>query len=130
MLAENMQTGLLSELSVMNEYAKRGYSIYTPFTLERCDFIAEKNGRYVRVQVKSGTNFNGGREVVGFSQKPYTKEDTDIVVVFDQRENRHYYIPVEHVEGMKAIRLRLSPYLYHVKKKKALHADNYTKFLG
>lgn len=124
------QVGAISELVVMTEYAKRGYSVYEPLQPGRADFLAEKNGRFVRVQVKTGTPFAKGREIVGFSQKPYDRSEVDVIAVYDQRANKVYYIPVDHVVGMRAIRIRTEPYKYNVKKEKALDGSCYTKFLG
>jgi hypothetical protein len=122
--------GTVSELSVMLEYAKRGYTINLPTTPARYDFIAEKEGRSVKVQVKHGTTFNGERELLGFSKIPYEKKDVDVVAMFDSNDGTIYYIPTDHVEGMTSIRLRVEPYLYSVKSEKALIADHYTKFIG
>ncbi|MGG3561632.1 group I intron-associated PD-(D/E)XK endonuclease [Neobacillus rhizosphaerae] len=122
--------GTVSELSVMLEYAKRGYTINLPTTPARYDFIAEKEGRSVKVQVKHGSTFNGERELLGFSKTPYEKKDVDVIAMFDSNDGTIYYIPTDHVEGMSSIRLRIEPYLYSVKSEKALIADHYRKFIG
>lgn len=124
------QTGALSELVVMTEYARRGYTIYEPIYPGRADFLAEKDGRFIRVQVKTGSPFARGREVVGYSQKPYDRSEVDVIAIYDPRGKQIYYIPVEHVAGMRAIRVRTEPYKYNVKKEKALDGSKYTKFLG
>ena len=123
-------TGAISEMTVMREYALRGYTISLPTTPARYDFLAEKAGRVVKVQVKHGTRFNGGRELGGFSKTPYDRMDVDVVAIYDSLEDTVYFIPADHVEGMKAIRLRMTPYLYMVKEEKALQADHYRRFLG
>lgn len=122
--------GTVSELAVMLEYAQRGYTINLPTSPARYDFIAEKNGRAVKVQVKHGTSFNGERELLGFSKTPYTKDDVDIIAMYDSTDEQIYYIPTDHVEGMTSIRLRTAPYLYSVKKEKALVSEHYKKFIG
>ncbi|MEH7116931.1 group I intron-associated PD-(D/E)XK endonuclease [Neobacillus vireti] len=122
--------GTVSELSVMLEYAKRGYTINLPTTPARYDFIAEKDGRSVKVQVKHGSTFNGERELLGFSKTPYNKRDVDVIAMFDSNDGTIYYIPTDHVEGMTSIRLRIEPYLYSVKSEKALIAEHYKKFIG
>lgn len=127
---EALLTGAISELSVMLEYSKRGYTINIPTTPARYDFIAEKEGRSVKVQVKHGTTFNEERELLGFSKTPYEKKDVDIIAMFDSINETIYFIPTDHVEGMTSIRLRIEPYLYAVKNGKALVADHYKKFIG
>jgi hypothetical protein len=122
--------GSYSELAVMLEYSKRGYTINIPTSPARYDFIAEKEGRSVKVQVKHGTTFNGERELLGYSKTPYEKKDVDVVAMYDSNDNSIYYIPTDHVEGMTSIRLRVEPYLYSVKEEKALVAEHYKKFIG
>jgi hypothetical protein len=122
--------GNVSELAVMLEYSKRGYTINIPTSPARYDFIAEKEGRAVKVQVKHCSTFNGERELLGFSKTPYEKKDVDVVAMYDSNDGSIYYIPTDHVEGMTSIRLRVEPYLYSVKEGKALIADHYTKFIG
>jgi hypothetical protein len=122
--------GTVSELAVMLEYARRGYTINIPTSPARYDFIAEKDGRSVKVQVKHGSTFNGERELLGYSKTPYEKKDVDVVAMFDSNDSQIYYIPTDHVEGMTSIRLRVEPYLYAVKEEKALVAEHYKKFIG
>lgn len=122
--------GNMSELAVMVEYSKRGYTVSIPTSQARYDFIAEKDGRTVKVQVKHGTTFNGERELLGFSRVPYDRNDIDVVAMYDSNDGSIYYIPADHVQGMTAIRLRVEPYLYSVKDGKALMAEHYTRFIG
>jgi hypothetical protein len=122
--------GNVSELAVMLEYSKRGYTINIPTSPARYDFIAEKDGRSVKVQVKHGTTFNGERELLGFSKTPYVKKDVDVIAMFDSNDGTIYYIPTDHVANMTSIRLRLEPYKYEVSECKALIADHYRKFIG
>jgi hypothetical protein len=122
--------GTVSEFSVMLEYAKRGYTINLPTSPARYDFIAEKEGRSVKVQVKHGTTFNGERELLGFSHSPYKKTEVDVITMYDSNDGTIYFIPTDHVEGMTSIRLRVEPYLYSIKDGKALIAEHYTKFIG
>lgn len=124
------QIGTVSELAVMLEYAQRGYTVNLPTSPARYDFIAEKDGRTVKVQVKHATSFNGEKELLGFSHTPYKKTEIDVVTMYDSKDGTIYYIPADHVEGMTSIRLRLEPYLYTVKEEKALIADHYKKFIG
>jgi PD-(D/E)XK endonuclease len=120
--------GTMSELRVAQEYVSRGYAVSFPITPERYDFIAEMDGITVRVQVKHATPFNGGTEFVGFSRKPYTRREIDIIAMYDTEDDTVYYIPVAHVEGMQSIRLRREPYKFKTDGK-ALIAEHYTKFI-
>lgn len=122
--------GNVSEIAVMLEYSKRGYTINVPMTPARYDFVAEKEGRTVKVQVKHGTQFNNSTELLGYSNTPYNKQHVDVICIFDSSENVVYYIPTDHVEGMTAIRLRHEGYKYQVKEEKALQKEHYRKFIG
>lgn len=127
---EKMTVATTSELIAMAEYLKHGYTISLPFSPARYDFIAEKNGMSVRVQVKHGSPFNNGKELLGFSSKPYERSEIDVVVMVDTQTDQIYYIPANHVEGMTSIRLRLEPYKTSVGEGKALMAEHYKKFIG
>jgi hypothetical protein len=122
--------GNYSEIAVMLEYSKRGYTISLPTSPARYDLIAEKEGRTVKIQVKHGSTFNGERELLGFSKTPYEKKDVDVIAMYDSNDDSIYYIPTDHVEGMTSIRLRVEPYLYSVREEKALIAEHYKRFIG
>lgn len=122
--------GSVSEFVIMLEYVEKGYTINIPTTPARYDFIAEKDGRMVKVQVKHGTPFNNNTEILGFSKTPYSRADIDIIAFYDSESNQVYFVPASHVEGMTSIRLRLEPYKNNVKSEKALFAEHYTKFIG
>jgi hypothetical protein len=123
-------TGALCETKVILEYQSRGYTISLPTNQVRYDVVAEKNGRFLRIQVKAGTSFNNGTELLSFTKIPYSTEDADVVVIVDLETDKKYFIPVSHVEGMTSIRLRLEPYKYKTENPKALISEHYTKFIG
>lgn len=130
-VAECNQTGISSELSVMQEYVLAGYTVSVPLPgFARYDFLAEKDGRISRIQVKTGTPLNKGRELQSCSQKPYSRGDCDVIVVYNPFSCESFYIPVEHVEGLNPIRIRLTPYIYDVKSKIALDGWNYRILIG
>lgn len=52
-------TGRLSELKVAADLVARGYEVFFQFGNNSCDMIALKDGRGLRVEVKSGTMRNG-----------------------------------------------------------------------
>jgi len=120
--------GTTCEIIAMLEYSKRGYEINIPVGVSRYDFIAEKDGRSVRVQVKHGTPFNNGLELIGHSPKAYERREIDVLVMVDTQNDKVYFIPADHVEGMSNIRLRLEP--YQKGGSKALIAEHYEKFIG
>lgn len=118
-------TGAVAELDFALEYTKRGYIVSFPQTPTSYDFVAEK-GKVVKVQVKSGSSFNNGNELLVHSKSPVRETDFDILVVLDPIRDERYYIPVHHVAGMKNIRLRLD----NKESEKTLLASHYKKFIG
>lgn len=129
-MTDTRTTGTVSELAVMYEYAQRGYTINIPTSPARYDFIAEKDGRSIRVQVKHGSTFNNERELLGYSKTPYDRKEIDVVVMYDSKSQGMYFIPADHVADMTSIRLRLEPYIRLPQSEKALLAEHYTKFIG
>ncbi|HEY3758639.1 MAG TPA: group I intron-associated PD-(D/E)XK endonuclease [Solirubrobacteraceae bacterium] len=54
--------GDLGELSAMEWFASQGHAIYVPVGHSpTCDFIAERQRKLLRVQVKTSTRFTKGR---------------------------------------------------------------------
>lgn len=110
------------------EYLKRGYEVSHPSGKSRYDFIAEKDGRCVRVQVKSGTPFNNGKELLGHSPRGYLRNEIDVMVIVDLDNNGNcYFIPCDHIEGQTNVRIRLDDNGYQGK---ALSGKHYTRFIG
>ena len=107
------QNGFLAELKAATYYAEQGYEIYWPaVTQSSCDFIAVREGKIDRVQVKkaywftkpTGTSYlqvttRKGSGNSGYST--YTSNDCDSVcIVF---EEQLWIIPVEYLEGIQNI---------------------------
>lgn len=68
----NIQTGQWGEHQAAAWFLRQGYNIYFPRSAgnEGIDFIAEKDGNVLKIQVKAGDNFNGkGLPKINFKTK-------------------------------------------------------------
>jgi hypothetical protein len=130
---QNHETGFFNEVKIMEIYSKMGYTISKPINCSaRYDFLAEKNGRAVRVQVKTASYINRDREIACKINAPYSRDDCDVVILYFEETDTPYFLPVEIVEKQfkKHVRLRLFPYLRNVKEEIALPAENFLIFIG
>jgi len=110
------QLGNVTEVSVMLEFLKLGYNILTPYgDCERYDFVADINGKFYRIQVKTSREKDGRIEMNTASTNyvdgkcihhSYTKNEIDFIATFYQ--NKCYLIPVE-LCGNRGTSLRLIP---------------------
>ena len=99
-------------------FLQLGYNVLTPYgDCERYDFVADVNGKFVKIQVKSskvsddGTKFSFNTASTHYSDgkcvhHSYSKEDIDFfATVYD---NQVYLIPVEECSA-RSQSLRLVP---------------------
>lgn len=97
--------GDISELAVVAQLAKRGYSVLLPFgDSNRYDIVIERDGNFERVQVKTGTLRNGAvcfrtcSSAVrsGERHKPYIG-DVDFFGVYCPQTDKCYLVPINDV---------------------------------
>lgn len=110
LLSSNVK-GDINELSSMRAFISRGFTVSVPFGGRgRYDFVAEKFGRFIRVQCKacheeekrtislravSSYDYNGKNVM-----RTYTKEQIDVYAT--EFENKVYVIPMEEESHTKA----------------------------
>lgn len=112
------QLGNITEVQAMLGFLQLGYNVLTPYgDCERYDFVADVNGKFVKIQVKSskvsddGTKFSFNTASTHYSDgkcvhHSYSKEDIDyFATVYD---NQVYLIPVEEC-STRSQSLRLIP---------------------
>ena len=110
--------GNITEVQVMLGFMQLGYNVLTPYgDCERYDFVADVNGKFLKIQVKSskvsddGTKFSFNTASTHYSDgkcvhHSYSKEDIDyFATVYD---NQIYLIPVEECSS-RSQSLRLIP---------------------
>lgn len=118
MFAETKKKGDLNEMQCMVAFKKLDYQVLIPFgDCERFDFVAYKDGQFLRIQCKAAHTDDNGKSFVFNNKsnntikgklvsKPYTKEEIDYFATFFN--DKCYLIPVEKC-GINAKRLRLEP---------------------
>lgn len=113
-LAIRKTQGSIGELIVAGKVGALGWRILFPFGENaRYDFVAEKEGRFVRVQVKYVTPKKGAlvircQSCNNWSVKSYTEKDIDCLAVYDAVHDNVYFIPVACI-NKTMMSLRLEP---------------------
>jgi hypothetical protein len=103
------ELGDYAELRFSLEAYGKGYSVLRPFSDNRpYDFVLEKHGRFIRVQVKSCStplNERGRFEINvarGCTNKiKYTSKDCDAIAVYLKSLDIFYVIPIQFIEVRK-----------------------------
>ncbi len=126
--------GAIAELHVCADLMKEGWHILLPYgENNRYDVVAEKDGRFLRVQVKYVTPRNGKLYVHcqssnNWSVDPYTAAQIDVIAAFNPQDQRVYYVPAGKM-CKSAMALRLEP-TKNGQKKKIRYAKDFDKFPG
>ena len=106
--------GSVAELAVATRLMKEGWRVSFPYGENaRYDLVAEREGRFVRIQVKYTTPKAGVLTVNccssnNWSVLQYTPEEIDIVVVYNSHDERIYFVPVTQLPKGH-MKLRLDP---------------------
>lgn len=99
--------GSISETAVTLDLLGRGYNVLLPTVVCRYDLLVEVPDRFVRVQVKTARTNRNGNLRVSWDQ-PYTKDEVDLIAVYDPRQKRIYYIPIDDIpEGSRSLTIRV-----------------------
>ena len=120
--------GKIAELVVSARLMELGWTILNPLCENtRYDIVAEKNGKFRRVQVKYVTPNRGILSVNckssnNWSILKYTPEEIDILAVFDSTNHKTYFIPATKM-NTSSIKLRLAPTKNRQKKRINLARD-------
>lgn len=109
------QKGNLTELQCITSFYQLGYNVSIPYgENSRYDFIADINGKLIRVQVKTSSEKDEGKSFefscrstrvnsTGSVSKKYTADEIDYFCTFFKEEC--YLIPVSECSRSKKIRL-------------------------
>lgn len=106
--------GNLAELEVAADLVERGWRVLFPFgENNRYDLVAEKEGRFVRIQVKYVTPKNGAlivncRSSNNWSVQSYDPSQIDAIAAYNATDRKVYYIPAEDINKSVA-NIRLEP---------------------
>ena len=104
--------GSVAELAVASILIQDGWHVLFPYgDYGRYDLVAEKNGQFLRIQVKYVTPKNGSliincRSSNNWSVKSYSESEIDFIVAYDPRGQRAYFVPVAEINA-NVLTLRL-----------------------
>jgi len=111
--------GQLSEARALYEFQKRNIPVCIPWgDNERYDMIAEFNGKFNRIQVKTSNEIvNGAINCYCRSSTNHTTNknlttyvgEVDYFVFVNQEQDLIAIVPIEEVGDKKQIRLRIEP---------------------
>ena len=106
--------GDIAELAVSKRLIEEDWKILFPYgENHRYDLVAEKNNKFLRIQVKYSTPKNGVLEVNcrssnNWSVLHYTSKDIDMIAVYNPKSEKVYFIPVSEINH-SLIKLRIEP---------------------
>lgn len=112
--------GNVAELKIAAKAAELGIAVFAPLTDHgRYDLILGFRSRLVRVQCKwarrlddvvsvhLGSNYHSPTR--GYVRSTYNAAEIDAVAAYCHENEACYYLPIEQVEGMNQVHLRLVP---------------------
>ena len=106
------EKGVLGELAFTIHLIQRGYTILNPLNPNSSyDLVAEKNGNFMRIQVKYCTPRNGRIRVELERPKRKTKNyrdrNVDAMGAYDSQSEKCYLIPISQINEKSEIWLRV-----------------------
>ena len=112
------QKGNLTELQCLAGFVEQGYNVSIPYGEDsKYDFIADIDGKLIRVQVKTSSLKKGTEGAIAFSCRSthkntqgvsnvrYSSEDVDYFAT--SWENKIYLIPIQECSTEKTLRFEL-----------------------
>ncbi len=114
MATQKKQIAKEGELRFAAEFVRKGWSIFLPYGEDSAiDLLIEKDGKYERIQIKTTKPINNvihcrTKSSNNWQVKKYSKGDIDYFGIYDYENKKGYLIPIEKVEGMTDVSLRLS----------------------
>ena len=118
-MSETTQKGAVAEAAIALEATKLGFVVSRPMAEgRRYDLIIDVDHRLYRVQCKWARregavlviNLESCRHTPqGYVRTKYHRTEIDAVAAYSQELQRCHWLPIEVVEGMRSISLRLSP---------------------
>ena len=106
--------GSIAEMAVAYRLLKMGWNILFPFgENNRYDLVAERNGKFVKVQVKYVTPRNGTLDVNckssnNWSVDKYTAKQIDFIAAYNSNSGEIYFVSSAKLNSSR-IKLRMKP---------------------
>lgn len=116
-MTNSKDIGDRTEAIILAELLKAGLNVLLPFgDNRRYDLLVDIDGKFIRVQCKTGYQQNGcvkfatrsvyrGKNGV-IVKRQYTKEEIDFIMVYSREHDKTYIVPVEKLaKGIMALRV-------------------------
>jgi len=106
--------GDIAELAVAKKFIEDGWQVLFPYgENHRYDLVAEKDDKFVRVQVKYATPRKGALEINcrssnNWSVLHYSSKEIDLIAAYNPFDEKIYFIPVAEINH-SLFRLRIEP---------------------
>jgi hypothetical protein len=106
------EVGEIAQLQGEIAFKKSGYVVLNPIGHEQpYDFVAEKDGEFIKVQSKSGRIKNGSIDVhvctyTAGETREYSKNEIDVFSIYVPKIDETYIVPVEEAPNQN-MRLRV-----------------------
>lgn len=120
--------GNIAEMSVATYLIESGWHILFPVgENHRYDLVAEKDGKFIRIQVKYVTPKNGALDINcrssnNWSVLHYTCKDIDVIAAYNSQDKRIYFVPVAMI-NYSSFKIRLDDARNNQKEKIHLAGD-------
>ncbi|MFH1391211.1 MAG: group I intron-associated PD-(D/E)XK endonuclease [Candidatus Diapherotrites archaeon] len=112
-MTEKKQLAKEGELRFAAEFIRKDWNIFLPFGEDTpIDLLLEKEGKFKRIQIKStkprrGVLFCRLKSSNNWQVKKYSKKEIDSFGIYDAQNKQGYLLPIEKVEGMTEVTIRL-----------------------
>ena len=123
--------GYIAEMYVTARLIEDGWRVLHPVgENNRYDLVAERDGKFIRIQVKYATPKNGALEINcrssnNWSVLHYSAKEIDVIAAYNAHTKDIYYIPVSKI-NRSLIKLRISP-AKNNQKRSVNSAENFIK---
>ena len=107
----NQHKGDYSELRVAGALMRLGWQVSFPYMEEgQYDLVAEKDGEFIRVQVKSSVYRDGGINFSCYNSQSakgsgsathYTSDDIEGIAVYNHTTSQCYWVPIDAANKWK-----------------------------
>ncbi|MBI5700400.1 hypothetical protein HZC34_00930 [Candidatus Saganbacteria bacterium] len=108
------EKGNLAEIKVAAFLIQKGFNVLIPWgENQRYDLVAEKNGLFVKIQVKYVAPKMGHltvplRSANNWKVVKYNKNELDFVAAYNPENDIIYFIPLKSIRNTATINLRVS----------------------
>ncbi|OGI30600.1 MAG: hypothetical protein A2271_00870 [Candidatus Moranbacteria bacterium RIFOXYA12_FULL_35_19] len=120
--------GYIAEIYVTARLIEDGWRVLNPIgENNRYDLVAERSGKFIRIQVKYATPKNGAlnincRSSNNWSVLHYSPKDIDVIAAFNPKDKSIYYIPSDKI-NKTLFNIRIKPTKNNQKSKINLSKD-------